>query len=143
MKNYQNHQVLIIDDNFTLRHLLKIYLKAAGFVILEAENGKAGYDMARIHQPNLIITDYEMPVMDGMETCQALKSNVRTREIPIVLLSSFPFTPEMIKEFNALGVDSYKMKPCDLDELIKLCNELIGRRPQPLEIIETPPVGYL
>jgi CheY-like chemotaxis protein len=80
--------VLIADDEPHIRHLVGVKLKSAGFNVLVASNGQDCLDMAREHRPDLIVTDFQMPVLSGFEMSQALKQDVETRDIPVVLLTA-------------------------------------------------------
>ncbi|MEZ4763189.1 MAG: response regulator [Calditrichia bacterium] len=77
-------KILVVDDNVdmldTLEHLFTFY----DYEVLRAENGKEGLEIAEISQPGLIVLDALMPVMNGFETCENLKRNANTRDIPVI-----------------------------------------------------------
>ena len=74
--------VLVVEDNIELRNYLKSKLRA-DFIVVEAENGKAGLQMAVKGIPDIIITDVIMPEMDGFEFCKQIKENITTSHIPV------------------------------------------------------------
>ena len=80
--------VLIADDEPHIRHLVGTKLKMAGFNVLVASNGQDCLALAKEHKPNLIVTDYQMPVLSGFEMSQALASDEELSGIPIILLTA-------------------------------------------------------
>lgn len=121
--------ILIVDDSKEIRILVKISLEMAGFEVIEAENGKEGVDFAKAFKPDLIISDFAMPVMNGLEGCKILKTDPDTKHIPIIMLSSFPFSKNMLLEFHEIGLNAYLMKPYEYELLFEKINELL-KEPQ-------------
>lgn len=80
--------VLIADDEPHIRHLVGTKLKMAGYQVLVATNGQDCLDLAREHHPELIVTDYQMPVLSGFEMSQALAADNNTASIPVILLTA-------------------------------------------------------
>ncbi|MEM9346533.1 MAG: response regulator [Planctomycetota bacterium] len=80
--------VLIADDEPHIRHLVGTKLKMAGFEVLVATNGQDCLELAREHHPELIVTDYQMPVLSGFEMSQALAADNDTASIPVILLTA-------------------------------------------------------
>lgn len=80
--------VLIADDEPHIRHLVGTKLKLAGFNVLVASNGQDCLQLAREHRPELIVTDYQMPMLSGFEMSQALAEDQDTASIPIILLTA-------------------------------------------------------
>ncbi|MFK7790282.1 MAG: response regulator [Phycisphaeraceae bacterium] len=80
--------VLIADDEPHIRHLVGAKLKSSGFNVLVASNGQDCLDMAREHHPQLIVTDYQMPLLSGFEMSQALHQDAKTATIPVILLTA-------------------------------------------------------
>ncbi|MBC3539147.1 two-component regulator propeller domain-containing protein [Rufibacter sediminis] len=110
-------KILIVEDEEEIRNLLKYYL-SEHFHVLEAVNGQEGLELALAHHPNIIISDVKMPVMDGMELCRELKSNIRTSHIPVVLLTARTAFAHH-KEGLDTGADAYLTKPFS-PELLQL-----------------------
>ncbi|AWG22627.1 hybrid sensor histidine kinase/response regulator [Flavobacterium faecale] len=118
--------LLVVDDNADIRSFIK---KGLGekYYIYEAENGQVGAEIAKKHMPNIVITDLMMPVMDGIELCNLLKSTQETSHIPVVILTA---KTSQEKEIEGLqnGADAYIRKPFNLELLeLKLSNILKHR----------------
>jgi len=115
--------LLVVDDNADIRNFLKQAL-SDDYIIYEAENGKKGLDIANKLVPNIIITDILMPVMDGIELCDKIKSNKETSHIPVIMLTAKLSKESEIKG-RQTGADGYIRKPFDVELLgLKLKNTL-------------------
>ena len=109
--------ILVIDDDESIRQLLKLHLSAAGYEVHVAEDAiAAGYLVLR-SPPNLIITDVNMPHMDGFEFVSALKADTTIPDIPVIFLTTFEEGDERGKE---LGVVGYLTKPIRADRLLSM-----------------------
>jgi sigma-B regulation protein RsbU (phosphoserine phosphatase) len=109
--------ILIVDDDPTSRLILEAILQKEGFLVLTAVNGREGRQMAEREQPDLIIMDIMMPEEDGLTACAALKSNIRTANIPVIFISVFDNVDSKIAGFNIGGVD-YITKPYQVLEVV-------------------------
>ncbi|RED95284.1 two-component regulator propeller domain-containing protein [Marinoscillum furvescens] len=121
-------KVLIVEDNADVRAYLKSIFHGK-YIVLEAENGKEGLDVALEEIPMLVISDVMMPVMDGISFCKELKSNVSTSHIPVILLTartSFIFQVEGLEH----GADDYITKPFNSQLLLIKVRNLIKSRRQ-------------
>jgi CheY-like chemotaxis protein len=98
------------------------------FEILVAENGETGCSMALSEQPDIIIMDLDMPVVNGWEATHRLKSNPATKAIPIIALSAHAISGSRDKA-PAAGCDEYEPKPVDFKQLIKKVQLLANRDP--------------
>ncbi|KAA3634908.1 MAG: response regulator [Bacteroidetes bacterium] len=101
--------VLVVEDSADVRAYIAEYL-AQNYRILEAENGKSGWEMALEHIPDLIITDIMMPEMDGIAMCRKIKKEFRTSHIPIVMLTAKAGVDNKAEGFES-GADHYVTKP--------------------------------
>jgi DNA-binding response OmpR family regulator len=110
-------RILIVDDDPTLRALVRVALGGAGFEVLEAENGADGVRLGAESDPDLIITDWEMPVMDGYDTIRALRSDAATATKPILMLTTRSQTEDIVAALDA-GAQDFIIKPFRKDELI-------------------------
>lgn len=118
--------MLIIDDNRDIRTFLNDAFKD-DYQVMEAPNGKVGWEMAQEHSPNLIVSDVMMPHMNGVELCVKLKEDYRTSHIPIVLLTAKTSEEGEIEGLKN-GADAYIRKPFSLDILkYKIANILKTR----------------
>ena len=118
--------LLVVDDNADMRTFIREHFKYE-FTILEAENGKIGFDLAVKYIPEMVLSDVIMPVMDGQELCRKLKKDERTSHIPIVLLTAANSKESEMSGLIA-GADDYITKPFDLSILnVKIDNLLLLR----------------
>ena len=117
--------LLLVEDNEMNRDMLSRRLKKREFEVVVALDGKQGVDMAVEQQPDLILLDMSLPVMDGWEAAGKLKSDDRTRSIPIIALTAHAMAGDMEKAMEA-GCDDYDTKPIDLPRLIGKINKLLG-----------------
>jgi len=118
--------ILVVEDNDELRGFLVNRLSES-YHVVQAENGQQGLKMAQEHLPDVVISDIMMPLMNGYELCDAIKSNYQTDFIPFVMLTS-KGTGENIVEGINLGADDYLAKPFSMPELFARVNRLIESR---------------
>ena len=109
-------RILAIDDSASMRMLLKASLGAQGFDIETAEDGVEGLAQARANPPELIITDINMPRMDGFELIEAVRGEERLRSLPILVLST-EFTDDKKARAREAGATGWITKPFDADKL--------------------------
>ena len=127
--------VLVVEDHPDLRDFIREHL-AGTYTILEAENGAAGLATAEAHIPDLVISDIMMPEMNGYDLCAALKSNVKTSHIPVILLTAKAGTEDKLEGLET-GADDYLVKPFDPRELKTRVANLIRLRAQLREKFST------
>lgn len=84
-------RILVVDDETHILHVLSLKLRNAGFEVLTAVDGEDGFDCAIKNHPDLIITDYQMPYMTGLELCKALAAEKATAQIPVIMLTARGF----------------------------------------------------
>jgi len=117
-------KLLYIEDNEDNVYMLKMRLELLGdFEVLSAEDGEKGCQMAVAEQPEVILMDLEMPVLDGWEAARRLKSEATTRDIPIVALSAHALPGEREKAIAA-GCDEFDTKPIQFDRLVATLRRL-------------------
>lgn len=119
-------KILIVEDNAEVRSYLRSFF-VDKYIVLEAEEGKEGLDIALEEAPDLIISDVMMPVMDGIALCRQLKSNVKTSHIPVVLLTA---RTSLIFKVEGLetGADDYITKPFNPRLLVLKVQNLLRSR---------------
>ena len=109
--------VLIVEDSPIQAKLLERILLGAGYRVAVASDGAEGLSMAQQEKPALVISDINMPVMNGFEMCRALKTGEETRYIPVILLTMLTDTRDVIRALS-VGADSYINKPYDTERLL-------------------------
>ena len=122
-------RILYVEDNDDNVYMLKLQFELLdSFEILVAENGETGCAMALSEQPDIIIMDLDMPVVDGWEATRRLKSNPATEAIPIIALSAHAMSGSRERALAA-GCDEFDTKPVDFEQLIKKVQLLANRHP--------------
>jgi two-component system response regulator ResD len=116
-------QALVVDDEWNMRNLLRIFLAKNGFDIVEAKNGLEAVREAEVRDFDIIILDIMMPGMDGWEVCKKIRQKYNT---PILMLTARTDTADKVNGFH-LGADDYLVKPFETDELIARVHALIRR----------------
>ena len=123
----EKETVLIIEDNADVRQYIRTLLSGK-YNILEAANGQEGVQQATKHVPDVIVCDVMMPVMDGLECCRILKSELQTSHIPVLMLTAYTLEEQKIKGYEC-GADSYISKPFSANLLkVRLHNLLENHR---------------
>lgn len=128
--------VLVIDDNRDIQKLVGELLNEE-YNIIVASNGKEGIRMSARYIPDLIICDVMMPVMDGMECCRIIKSEVSTSHIPILMLTACSMDEQRVQGYES-GADGYLSKPFNSAVLKSKCASLIANRKRIKELWHTP-----
>ena len=118
-------RILIVEDNPQNRLLMVDILTAHGYEVLEATDGEEGIAAARLHKPDLILLDMQMPVMDGMAAARILKADPETAAIKILAVTSFAMKGDR-ERILAAGVDEYIAKPIDTRQLPLLVRSMLG-----------------
>ena len=121
-------KVLYIEDNDDDVYMLKMRLELLGnFEVLTAEDGEKGCEVAAAEQPDIILMDLEMPVVDGWEAARRLKGNPQTRDIPIIILSAHALAGEREKAIAA-GCNEFDTKPIEFDRLVATVRRVLNGR---------------
>ena len=121
-------KVLYIEDNDDDVYMLKMRLELLGnFEVLTAQDGEKGCEVAAVEQPDIILMDLEMPVVDGWEAARRLKGNPQTQDIPIIALSAHALAGERDKAI-ASGCEEFDTKPIEFDRLIATVRRVLDCR---------------
>jgi CheY-like chemotaxis protein len=121
-------KVLYVEDNDDNIYMLKMRLELLGeFEVLTAEDGEKGCAVAAAEQPDIILMDLEMPIVDGWEATRRLRDNPQTRDIPIIALSAHALAGERDKAIAA-GCDEFDTKPIEFDRLVATVQRIVARR---------------
>ncbi len=116
-------RILAIDDTRTLRELLCRTLRAAQYDVVEAENGEEGLSRFAEARPDVVITDLNMPVLDGIEFTRAVRSRSDGGEVPIIILTT-ESAAEIKAEGRKAGATAWMVKPFDPQKLLDMLGRL-------------------
>jgi len=116
--------ILIIDDSASIRQVVKINLSAAGYSISEAVDGKDALTKIEAQKPDLIISDINMPNMDGLTFVRKVKENPEFKFIPIIMLTT-ESQEEKKMEGMSIGVKAWLVKPFKPDQLMTAISRLL------------------
>lgn len=121
------NKVLIADDEIHIIHVVAIKLRNNGYDVISANNGAEAYDMACAEHPDIIVTDYQMPLVTGVELVEKLRANEATRDLPVILLTarSFAISPEQQAQLN---ISACLSKPFSPKELLKSIQDILYQR---------------
>ena len=120
-------KILIVEDDLAVREMLAFTLKNSGFNTLEASDSESALDLIKKHKIDLILLDWMLPGMNGIEFSKRLRSNSATKNIPIIMLTAKGEEENKIKGLEA-GADDYLQKPFSVRELIARIRALLRRR---------------
>jgi CheY-like chemotaxis protein len=119
-------RVLYVEDNEDNVYVLKSRLTREGYTVLTAPDGAQGVSMAATEQPEIILMDLSLPVLDGWEATRRIKASEGTRHIPVIALTAHAMTGDKEKALAA-GCDDFDTKPVEIDRLIEKIQTLIGK----------------
>ncbi len=118
-------KILIVEDNEMNRDMLSRRLMRKGFEIVMAEDGQKGVDMSKSENPDLILMDLSLPVMDGWEATSTIKADPDTNSIPIIVLTAHAMAGDREKALGA-GADEYDTKPIEFKRLLGKIKEFLN-----------------
>jgi two-component system chemotaxis response regulator CheY len=118
--------ILTVDDSASIRQAIKIALGSAGYTVSEATNGAEGLAKAEAGQFDLIITDLNMPVMDGLTMIQQLRARGKVVGVPIVFLST-ESDGDVKAQAKAAGATGWMTKPFEAEQLVRIANKVLSR----------------
>ena len=122
----RRHRVLVVDDSITTRTLEQSVLSAAGFDVVTAVDGADAWRMIEDAAPDLVITDVEMPRMDGLQLCERIRASVGHARLPVILVTSLDKPEQRARGLDA-GADAYITKSSfDQDTLLSTVRQLLG-----------------
>ncbi len=136
MINLKNAKILVTDDEADNVHLISRILIKNHYAVVTALNGDEAIKIARIERPDLILLDINMPVMNGIEAANIMKSDNQLKDIPIIFLSGNDTANDIVKGFEAGGVD-YILKPFNISELIARISTHVKLKRALLQIVNS------
>ncbi len=122
--------VLIVDDELDNRVMMRYFLESWGYEVALAANGAEALEKVRAQPPDLVLLDLEMPVMNGFETCDRLKTNPSTEHIPVMMFTGLEKTEDKVKGIRK-GADDYVVKTVDPEELQARIEMVLRRSRRP------------
>ena len=121
-----NSTVLYVEDNLSNVRLMEdIFAIRAGIKLVTAMQGQLGLDLAREHRPDLIFLDLHLPDLSGDQVLAGLRSDPRTRTIPVIMISADATSSQMQRLLDA-GAAAYLTKPLDVEELLAIIDTVCG-----------------
>ena len=117
--------VLAIDDSASIRQMVSFTLKSSGYSVIEAVDGVDGLDKARGKTVNLVLTDQNMPRMDGLTLIKSLRALAQYKSVPILMLTT-ESSDAMKAQGRAAGATGWLVKPFDPQKLIEVVKKVIG-----------------
>lgn len=122
-------RILVVDDESHIVNVVSLKLRNAGFEVLTASDGEEALEIATQQAPDLLITDYQMPFMSGIELCEKLRATPATAHLPALMLTArgFSLTAEDLMRTNVASVLS---KPFSPREVLARAQELVGELAQ-------------
>jgi CheY-like chemotaxis protein len=128
-KKTSHVRILIVDDEADIVSTVQYRLEFCGFDVITASNGKEGLEKAANEKPDIILLDIRMPVMNGHEVLERLKSYPELKDIPVIMLTAYSDAKDIAKAAN-LGIAGYITKPFDFPELMGKISNALGNKIQ-------------
>ncbi|BAU64535.1 response regulator receiver protein [Stanieria sp. NIES-3757] len=119
-------KILLVEDNEMNRDMLSRRLERRGYEVVIAVDGAAGVAMTVLENPNLVLMDMSLPIMDGWEATRQLKANPETKNIPVIALTAHAMSGDREKALEA-GCDDYDTKPIELPRLLEKIANLLAK----------------
>lgn len=116
-------KILVVDDQADTLESLSLLLTLSGFNVTSAEDGQQALRALQSHPPNLLITDLNIPYLNGINLIQLIRATANFKELPIIVITGYRSLKKMADE---AGADEIVIKPTDFDELIVIINRLLG-----------------
>jgi DNA-binding response OmpR family regulator len=120
----QAKRILVADDESHILNVVSLKLSNAGYTVVTASDGQEAFDMATAERPDLIITDYHMPLLSGLELCQKLRQAAETAGIPTIMLTARGYGLEPA-DMEQNGISRLVSKPFSPRQLLATVNEML------------------
>jgi CheY-like chemotaxis protein len=117
-------KVLVVDDEVHIIHVVAIKLRNNGFEVISALDGAEAFGLACNDKPDIVVTDFQMPVMTGLELVKKLRQNETTRKIPVIMLTARGFAIED-KQREDLQISEFLSKPFSPKELLRSIEDIL------------------
>lgn len=118
-----SRKILVVDDELHIVHIVALKFRQAGYEVLVAQDGQKAFELAQVERPDVIITDYQMPHLDGLQLARCVKQTPGLGEVPIILLTGqgFSLSP---RAMEMAGIEQCVHKPFGPRELLRLVDAL-------------------
>lgn len=120
-------RILVVEDDAMVRELIEFKLSSAGHEVLMAADGEAGLEAVRTARPDLVILDWMMPKLTGLEVCAAIRADEEISDMPVLLLTARAQERDVESGYSA-GADDYLLKPFSPRELLSRVEALAARK---------------
>lgn len=120
-------KVLVVDDEIHIIHVVAIKLRNNGYSVISAENGAEAFKLACEEQPDIVVTDFQMPVMTGLDLVRELRGNDATKDIPVIMLTAREFAIEN-EQKEDLQISEFLSKPFSPKELLRSIEDTLHYR---------------
>ncbi|MFH1655878.1 MAG: response regulator [Candidatus Omnitrophota bacterium] len=125
-------KILIVDDDPDILDILRIVLTEENFDVIQATDGEEALELAKEKSPNLIVLDYKMPKVSGIEVCKQLRKDILLQHLPIIMLTGKGETKDKVEGLGA-GADDYIVKPFEPQELLARVKMVLRRTSRELD----------
>jgi two-component system alkaline phosphatase synthesis response regulator PhoP len=122
-----NRRVLVVDDEIHIVHVVAIKLRNNGYEVISAENGAEAFKMACEEKPDIIVTDFQMPVMTGLQLVEKLRKCEQTKDIPVIMLTARGFAVENESK-EKLQISEFLSKPFSPKDLLRSIEDALYQR---------------
>jgi two-component system, cell cycle response regulator DivK len=123
-RNSKDLKVLLVEDFEDTRLFMRLELEEQGFIVFEAENGRAAVETATREKPDVILMDLTLPLMDGFEATKLIRQNEQLKNVPVIAVTAHQ-EDDFRSDAKASGFDAYVTKPIDVNWLKELIAGLI------------------
>ena len=123
----KNKTVLVVDDEIHIVHVVAIKLRNNGYEVISADNGAEALELALREKPDMVVTDYQMPVMTGLELVEQLRQHDQTKDIPVIMLTARSFAIEQEQQ-DALQISECLGKPFSPRELLGNIEDILYQK---------------
>ena len=120
-------KVLVVDDEIHIVHVVAIKLRNNGYEVVSADNGAKALELARTEKPDIIVTDFQMPIMTGLELTEKLREHEETRDIPVIMLTARSFAISREQQ-DQLQISGCLSKPFSPKELLGNIEDILYQR---------------
>lgn len=120
-------KVLVVDDEIHIIHVVAIKLRNNGYEVISAENGAVAFELACEDKPDIVVTDFQMPVMTGVELVEKLRQNEATKDIPVIMLTARGFAIED-EQKEDLQISEFLSKPFSPKELLRSIEDILHHK---------------